>query len=152
MAVDKKYEFCIKSPKWHRNTFFVLVGMGVVGSILMLILWLTIGFDWGILVGALMIFAIELLIGGLGLFVWYREEFCFQDGVFTYVAAFSKKKTANIADVARVEFSTAYAFPRLTFVDKNGKILLRFSDDGTSLKKNHLVGLLMHYDIPIVKR
>ena len=152
MAMDKKYEFRIKSPKWQRNTFFVLVGMSVVGSILMLILWLAIGFDWGILVGALLLFLMELLIGGLGLFVWYREEFCFQDGVFAYTAAFGKKKTANIADVARVEFSIAYAFPRITFIDKNGKVLFRFSDDGTSLKKNYFVGLLMHYDIPIVRR
>lgn len=152
MPTDKKYEFCIKSPKWQRTTFFVFVGISLFGSLLMLILWLAIGFDWGIFVGALLIFAIELLIGGLGLFVWYREEFRFQDGVFTYVAAFNKKKSANIADVARVEFSTAYAFPRITFIDKNGKVLLRFSDDGTSLRKNRLVGLLMHYDIPIVQR
>ena len=149
---DKKYEFTIKSPKWQRNTFFVFVGMGVIGSIFMLVFWLIFRFDWGILVGTLMIFAIEMLIGGLGLYVWFREEFCLKDGVFTYVKAFGKTQSAKLTDVAKVEFCIAYAFPRLTFVDKSGKVLLRIFDDGTVLKKNYLIGVLMHYDIPIVRK
>ena len=148
----KQYEFCIKAPKWQRNTFFTLFAIGVLGSIIMTILWLVFRFDWGILVGALMIFGVEFLISGLGIYAWYREEFCFQNGSFSYMPFFGKKKAAKLTDVARVEFSVAYAFPRLTFIGKDGKELFHFSDDGTALKKNHLVGVLMHYDIPIVHR
>ncbi len=150
--MDTKYEFTIKNAKWQRNTFFILIAIGLAASAVTFILWLALGFDWGILVGVLFIAAIEVLVGGLGLFVWYREEFRLEQGVFTYVFAFRKRQSAALSDVARVEFSVAYAFPRVTFVGKNGERLLWFSDDGTSLKGNRLIGVLMHYNIPIVRK
>lgn len=149
---DKRYEFCIKAPKWQKVIFFVLFGMGVIGSITLFILWLIFRFDWGILAGVLLIFGIEFLLSSVGLLAWYREEFLFKDGVFTYTKPFGKKQSANLADIARVELSIAYAFPRVTFIGKDGRALARFSDDGTVLKSNCFTAALLHYDIPIVRK
>ena len=148
--MQQNYDFSIKPPKWQRKTFFVLLVGGALVLLGVFAAWLIFHFDWGLLVGTALICFVEFVISGLGLFVWYREEFSFQNGVFTYAAAFRRKRTANIKDVARVEVDTFAAFPRVTFVGKDGKILMRFYDDGTCFKKNQLVGVLMHYDVPIV--
>ena len=74
----------------------------------------------------------------------------FQKRLFTYKKAFGKQQTVSVTDVAKVKLDRAGAFPRITFISKEGKVLMRFCDDGTAFRNNHFVGALMHYDVPIV--
>ena len=150
--MQDNYDFKIKPSKWQRKTFLVLIIGGALVLLGVFAVWLIFRFDWGLLVGTALICLIEFMISGLGLFVCYREEFSFQQGVFTYAAAFRKKKAVDIKDVARVEIDVHCALPRITFVGKDEKVLIRFFDDGTSFKDNQFVGALIHYDVPIVRK
>ena len=150
--MDKKYDFIIKNPKWQRNTFFVLIILGTVALLAVFISWLIFRFDWGILVGVALICFIEYAFSGFGLGVWYREEFRFENGEFIYTKAFGKKQRANIVNVAKVKFDRVGVIPRVTFIGKDGKTLIRFGVDGSVFKNNHFIGALMHYDVPIVWR
>ena len=51
---ENHYDFCIKSPKWQRNTFFGFLAFGGIGSIVITVLWLIFSFDWGIWLVALL--------------------------------------------------------------------------------------------------
>ena len=146
---EKAYEFCIKNPKWQRNTFWGFLAFGVLGAIVVTVLWLILRFDWGILLAALFIFALFLIIAALGLYVWYKEKFVFKNGTFTYVKVFRKAQSANVEDLARVEITTR-GIPLVTFIGKDGQKLLSFRDDGTSFRKNKFMGALMHYDVPVI--
>lgn len=150
--MDNNYDFIIKNPKWHRNVFFIFLVSGVLVTLAVLVGWLIVRFDWGILVGIALICFVEYTIGSLGLFIWYREEFCFKNGFFTYKKAFGKQQTVSVTDVAKVKLDRAGAFQRITFISKEGKVLMRFCDDGTAFRNNHLIAVLMHYDVPIVWR
>ncbi|MBR2023153.1 MAG: hypothetical protein IJ996_01375 [Clostridia bacterium] len=147
---ENHYDFCIKSPKWQRNTFFGFLAFGGIGSIVITVLWLIFSFDWGIWLVALLGLSIPLLISVFGLYVWYREKFCFENETFTYVKPFGKTQSAKISDVARVEMS-ATVFIRVTMIGKNGETLLFFHDDGTALR-NAFTAVLMHYNIPLVRK
>lgn len=150
--MDNNYDFIIKNPKWQRNTFFFLIILGTVALLAVFISWLIFRFDWGIIVGVALVCFIEFVISSLGLFVWYREEFHFEKGEFIYIKAFGKKQTAKITDIAKVKLDRMDAFLRFTFISKEGKTLMRFCDDGTAFRNNHLIAVLMHYDVPIVWR
>ena len=147
---NNSYDFCIQSPKWQRNTFFGFLIFGGVGPIVMTILWLIFQFDWGILVGSMILFAFPLFLAPLGLYVWYKEKFLLKDGTFTYIKPFKNSQSAKVEDLLRVEISLA-GIPRVTFIGKNGEKLISFLDDGTCINKNVFVSSLMHYDIPIVR-
>ena len=148
--MDKSYDFIIKNPKWTRNTFFVLIVLGTVALLAVFISWLIFRFDWGILIGVALICFIEYAISGFGLGVWHREEFRFENGEFIYTNLFRKKQKANIANVAKVKFERVGVLPRVTFIGKDGKTLIRFTLDGSVFKNNDFIGALMHYDVPIV--
>ena len=147
----KNYDFFIQSPKWQRNFFIGALILGVAGPIILTILWLALSFDWGILVGGLLVFIIPLILGPLGLYVWHKETFSFQNGTFTYTKPFKKSQSATLAQIRRVELHTS-GFLRILFIGKNEEVLISFLDDGTALAKNRLCAALMHHNIPIVTK
>ena len=146
-----KYDFLIKAPKWHRNFFIGFTILGGGGAIVVTILWLILQFDWGLLMGVLMICAFPLLLGPLGLYVWHKETFSFKNGTFTYIKPFSKSQSAALEEIRRVELHTN-GFLRICFIGKNEETLISFLDDGTTLSKNYLFAALLHYNIPIVNK
>ena len=151
MNENVKYDFCIRNPKWHRNFFIGFLLFGIVGAVIMIISWFIFRFDWGILVGSMIIFAIPLLISPLGLYIWYKEKFFFQNETFTYIKPFRKSQSATILQILRVEIA-ANAIPCVTFIGKNGEKLLSFLDDGTSFRNKRFIAALMHYNIPIITK
>lgn len=143
--------FCIMAAKWQRNTFVGFLVFGIVGPIVMTILWLIIRFDWGILVGSMIIFAIPLLISPLGLYIYHKEKFILKDKIFTYIKPFKKSQSASVEEIARVEI-IGRGFMNIVFIGKNNEKLIHFYDDGTALKKRYLTTALMYYNIPLVTK
>lgn len=150
-VVNNKYDFCIKNPIWQRNIFIGFLIFGAVGAVVMTIFWLIFQFDWGFLVGAMIMFAFPILLSPLGLYIWYKEKFYFQNETFTYVKPFSKSQSAAVSQISRVEISTS-GLIRVTFIGKNGEKLLSFLDNGTSFRNNHFIAALMHYNIPVITK
>lgn len=148
---NNSYDFFIRSPKWQKNTFIGFFVFGVAGAIAVTILWLILKFDWGILAGAMLIFAISLILSLLGLYVWHKEVFYFKNQIFTYIKPFKKSQSAELSQISRVEISHS-GILRITFIGKNGEKLISFFDDGTSFRNNELVSALMHYNIPITNK
>ena len=147
--MNNTFDFCITNPKWHKNTFIGFLVFGVVGAVVMTILWLIFRFDWGILVGSMIIFAIPLLISPFGLYIYHKEKFYFENETFTYIKPFKKSQSATVSQILRVKISTN-GFTRVTFIGKNGEKLISFLDDGTSFRNNRFIAALMHYNIPII--
>jgi DNA polymerase-3 subunit delta' len=71
----------------------------------------------------MIMFAFPILLSPLGLYIWYKEKFYFQNETFTYVKPFSKSQSAAVSQISRVEISTS-GLIRVTFIGKNGEKLL----------------------------
>ena len=145
------YDFCITVPKWHMILFFVCLSVGSVGAVVVTIVYLLDSSQFAMFISLLFVSLLFVVISALGIYVGKKEKFVLQEKVFTYVKPFKKSQSAHIDDIARVEMrGGSGALLRVVFLDKEGKPLINFLDDGTSLKGNKLFSALMYYNIPIV--
>ena len=142
------YEFEIRNSRAALTVGWSLSLGGSAGALVFPVRWLLGCLNAGRMLYGL-IFLFFALIGYLLVYIYHRECFAFQNGVFFYRKVFAKTETARISDVREVCYLRSGLFVKVIFYGKNGETLISFFDDGTAFKNGAFERALKAYRIPI---
>jgi hypothetical protein len=151
---DNKYEnspsnFIIKNPRLHFDILFSFLVFGLTFFldfsafyVLSLIPFSVFGIGF---VG--LFFAV---IGGLGVYVYFREKFIFNGEEYKYIKPFTGTKKARLSDIGSVQFSYSNEslFKNVYFMTKDDRVIFSFLDDGTAFKDGYFIKSLENNNIP----
>lgn len=149
---EDSLDFCITAPKWQTITFFVGLFLGIALMIFAAVFYCINPTELENFFGILFIGFFFASLSTLGIYVGKKEKFIFENKSFTVIKAFKKSQTAHIDNILRVELRSRGAVIKVSVIGKDEVCLINFLDDGTSFKNNQFVGVLMHYNIPIVNK
>ncbi len=93
--------------------------------------------------------AILLLLAVAGIICCYKVKFIFKDNTFMYKEPFKKPKSANAENISCVNVHKGIKVHEVIFIDKKGKAVLSFTDDGTVIICKAFTNTLNRLNIPI---
>ncbi len=144
---SKSNEFNIKAPKGHLWFSVILSAVSLGGALALLLIQFNDEQVWRyILAGILLLF---VLIGLLGVYGWFREEFILIDGVYTYRSLF-KTKSCEAREIGKVILKRGNGVVfTVIFMDRNDEVLIKFLDEGTAFRSGEFNASLGYYGIEL---
>jgi hypothetical protein len=99
------------------------------------------------------------LISAIGVYICAYEKLVYKDGIYKYYRPFGKNRSARADEIGKVKFLTIYISTktgigtkrRVIFFDKNKKIMIKITDDGTLCKSEALAKSLKYNRIKITR-
>lgn len=153
---ESALSFELKAPLWATYTCAIATAVGLLGTLIFLALKSSLSitpqtFEF------IYLFLLVLVLGGVGLYACLYEKFILQDGVYTYYKPFLKNQSAQATDIAYVEMITSVSMGTrgyreiyfVKFYGHDGKILIKFMDDGTFFKNPILVKSLRSQGVKV---
>ncbi|MDE6667018.1 MAG: hypothetical protein K2K38_01560 [Clostridia bacterium] len=87
----------------------------------------------------------------LGLYIFYKEEFSFKEGVFKYIRVFKKDVAINAATIDYVYMHPIGQRTKIEFMNKKGEITDMILDDGTILQDGIFLNALEKLQIKVIR-
>lgn len=142
-------DFEIRAPRWHYTLFVVTLILGVIVSIAGIVLHFANVAETIIAISFLGLFFVALSL--FGIYVYKKESFILEGGLYTYNKVFKKSQSAYAKDikVVKVTFGGGMIM-KVIFYGKDGSELIDFLDDGTAFKDGRFEKSLEAYNIPLI--
>lgn len=149
--MDDSVEFKIKNRYivFKYLVAFLIISVALAVMLLLIITVFSVyekhSFIWAVLAFPAFIVAVCVF----GLYVYKKEEFSLNDGVFTYVKIFKKRQSVKVENIDYVIIRKAGVLYKVKFVNKKAETALSFLDDGTAFDDDVFINALNALHIPV---